>query len=74
MATTNNKHKVISILKRVKINISKWYIDTAKNLIVEWLSLDKYNRELNLELAIIYEKEHNYINAEYIYKDLLEIL
>jgi hypothetical protein len=29
---------------------------------------------LNLELAKIYEQEHNYINAEYIYKDLLEVL
>ena len=58
----------------IKINSLKWYIDTAKNLIVEWLSIDKYNRELNLELASIYEKEHNYINAEYIYKDFDSLL
>ncbi len=69
-----DKQKIIDILKRVKMNSSKWYFDTAKLLIVEWLSLDKHNRELNLELAIIYEKEKNYINAEYIYKDLLEVL
>jgi len=28
---------------------------------------------LNLELASIYEKERRYENAEYLYKDLLEI-
>jgi hypothetical protein len=28
---------------------------------------------LNLELANIYVKEKNYPNAEYIYKDLLEL-
>jgi hypothetical protein len=36
------------------------------------LSIDKYNKELNLELAYIYEKEKKYSNAEYIYKDLLD--
>lgn len=69
-----DKQKIAEIIKRVKLNSSKWYFDTAKNLIVEWLSLDKFNKELNLELAKIYEQEHNYINAEYIYKDLLEVL
>lgn len=69
-----NKTKVIDILKRVKSNSSKGYFDISKNLIVEWLSLDKYNKELNLELALIYEKEKNYLNAEYIYKDLLDFL
>ena len=69
-----DKDKVNKILKRVRVNSIKWYFDTARSLIVEWLSLDKYNRDLNIELASIYEKEQNYINAEYIYKDLLEIL
>jgi tetratricopeptide (TPR) repeat protein len=56
----------------VKTNASKWYFDTAKNLIVEWLSIDKFNKELNLQLWLIYEKEKNYSNAEYIYKELLD--
>ena len=70
----DDKKKIVEILKRVKMNSAKWYFDTSKNLIVEWLSLDKYNKDLNIELASIYEKEKNYINAEYIYKDLLEVL
>jgi len=72
--TDINREKVIDIIKRVKINSSKWYFDFSKNLIVEWLSIDKFNRDLNMELASIYEKEKKYLNAEYIYKDLLEHL
>lgn len=59
------------LIKRVKLNSSKWYYDTSKWLIIEWLSIDKYNRELNIELAYIYEKEWKYRNAELIYKDLI---
>ena len=55
-----HKNKVLDIIKRVRVNSTKWYFDTARNLIVEWLSFDKYNRELNIELALIYEKEKNY--------------
>ena len=69
----SDKQKIADIVKRVKLNSTKWYFDTSKNLIVEWLSIDKFNKDLNLELASIYEKEKNYVNAEYIYKDLLEI-
>jgi len=68
-----NKEKVLEIIKKAKNNSSKWYLDFAKNLLIEWLSIDKYNKELNLELASIYEKEKKYLNAEYIYKDLLEL-
>lgn len=69
-----NKDKLTDIIKRVKINTSKWFYDFAKNLIVEWLSIDKYNKDLNFQLATIYEKEWKYLNAEYIYRDLLEVI
>ncbi len=68
----NQKQELSDLLAKVKTNSSKWYFDTAKNLIVEWLSIDKYNKELNLQLGLIYEKEKNYSNAEYIYKELLD--
>ena len=64
--------KVAEILKRVEINAIKWYNDTAKWLLIEWLAIDKYNKSLNLELAKLYESEKNYIKAEYIYIDLLK--
>ncbi len=72
--TDATKKKIIDIVKKVRINSAKWYFDASKNLIVEWLSLDKFNKDLNLELAFIYEKERNYENAEYIYRDLREVL
>lgn len=61
------------ILGRAQVNKSRGYYDTARNLIVEWLAIDKNNRELNLELAEVYELEKKYKNAEYIYNDILEI-
>lgn len=68
-----DKNKLIEAIKRVKINISKGYYEAAKSLIIEWLAIDKYNTELNLELAHIYEEEKNYKNAEYIYNDLMHV-
>lgn len=70
--TRQEKDQITEILKRVKLNSTKWYFDAAKTLIIEGLSIDKFNKDLNLELALIYEKEKKYENAEYIYKDLLE--
>lgn len=64
--------KIAEILKRVDINFSKWYIDTAKSLIIEGLAIDKYNKDLNLSLAKIYENEKEYTKWEYIYIDLLK--
>jgi len=69
---TEESQKISDILKRVKINKLKWYFDTAKAILIEWLSIDKNNKELNIELASIYEEEKDYKKAEYIYNDLLE--
>jgi len=66
------KIDLTNIIKRVDTNIVKWYYDKARNLIVEWLAIDKYNKDLNIELAIIYEKEKKYKNAEYIYNEVIE--
>jgi len=70
--TAKDSKKIAEIIKRVKINKSKWYFDTARSLIIEWLSIDKINKDLNLELASIYEEEKDYKKAEYIYIDLLD--
>lgn len=59
-------------IKRVQVNKARWYYETARSLIVEWLTIDKNNKELNLELGEVYELEENFKNAEYIYKDMLE--
>lgn len=72
--TDEEINQLTEILKRVKNNSSKGYFDIAKWLIIEWLSIDKFNKDLNLELANIYIKEKNYQNAEIIYRDLLEVI
>lgn len=72
--SNNEKEKINDIIKKVKFNTTKWQFDLAKNLIIEWLSIDEYNRDLKLELAHIYEKEKKYLNTEYICKDLLNII
>ncbi len=69
--TDEEKVKINELLKKIKVNISKREYDVAKNLIVEWLTIDKFNIELNTELAWIYILEREYHKAEYIYKDLL---
>lgn len=67
------KQKLADILKRVRLNSERGYFDTSKSLIIEWLAIDKYNKDLNIELASIYEKENAYNNAIYIYKDLIGV-
>lgn len=69
--TPEDKLKIQDLLKKIQVNISKMEYDLAKNLIVEGLAIDKFNIELNLELAGIYITEENFGKAEYIYKDLL---
>lgn len=71
--TEDEKNKLQEIIKKVRVNTSKSYYEAAKSLIVEGLAIDKFNKELNLELAHIYEAEKNYKNAEYIYRDLVEL-
>ena len=71
--THNNTEKLRDTIKRVQINKERGYYDTARSLIIEGLAIDKNNRDLNLELWEVYELEENYKNAEYIYKDMLEI-
>lgn len=67
-----DSEKLREIIKRVQINISRWYLDSARTLIIEGLAMSKHNKDLNLLLADIYEREKKYQNAEYIYRDLLD--
>jgi len=67
----DDKNRIWDLLKKIRLNISLQEFDIAKNLIVEWLSIDKFDIEINLELASIYLFEKEYHKAEYIYKDLL---
>lgn len=64
--------QIREISKRAQVNISRWYLESARSLIIEWLALRKEDRDLNLLLADVYEREKKYQNAEYIYRDLLD--
>ena len=68
------KEEFIKIKKRIELNLWKSYFDIAKPLIIEWLAFDKFDKDLNLKLAFIYEKEKNFKNAEIIYKDMIKFL
>lgn len=69
--TDEDKVKLIDLVKKIHINIAKADYDVAKGLIIEWLTIDKFNIDINLELASIYILEKDYKKAEYVYKDLL---
>ena len=71
--TESDKVALVEILKKIKVNSFKWSYGDIKYLIIEWLTIDKYNKELNLELASVYESENNYKHAEFIYSDLVQI-
>lgn len=71
--TPEQSEKLREAAKRAQVNISRWYLESARSIIVEWLALKKEDRELNLLLADIYEREKKYQNAMYIYQDMLEI-
>lgn len=71
--TQDEKYKISDLLRKIRINISKKEYDLAQNLIVEWLAIDKFNIDLNIELASLYIMDKDYTKAEFIYKDLLLI-
>ena len=65
------KLNIADLLKKSRVFIGSKDFEKAKNFLVEWLSIDKFNKNLNLELAKIYILEKEFLKAEYIYKDLL---
>jgi len=69
--TSTDKLKLQETIKKVQIYVLKKEFDKAKNLIIEWLTIDKFHPDLNVELANIYIEEEEYVKAEYIYKDLI---
>ncbi|EKD29407.1 MAG: hypothetical protein ACD_78C00422G0010 [uncultured bacterium (gcode 4)] len=72
MALSNEeKQHLAEIIKNVKTRIARGEFWEARSRIVEGLSIEKFNKELNCLLASLYEKEHDYKKAELIYKDLI---
>lgn len=66
-----DRDEVIEIAKIAQTKINRWEYSDAKAKIIEWLSIDKFNKQLNVLLASLYEKDKDYKKAELIYKDLI---
>lgn len=63
--------EVIEIAKIVRTKIARGELTEARLRIIEGLSIDKWNKELNCLLASLYERDNEYRKAEFIYKDLI---
>ncbi|MCT4616713.1 MAG: hypothetical protein N4A38_00715 [Candidatus Gracilibacteria bacterium] len=66
-----DKKKIKDLLKQIHLTKARGEYDIAKNYIIEALLIDKFNKEINIELASLYIIDGDFIKAEYIYKDLL---
>jgi tetratricopeptide (TPR) repeat protein len=64
------REKLIEITGNVKTLIARGQFDDARALIVSGLAIEKSNRELNLLMASLYERDHAFEKAEYILKDV----
>lgn len=67
----DQKEIISEIVKLVKNKIWRWEYSDAKAKIIEWLSVSKFDKDLNILLASLYEKDKDYKKAELIYKDLI---
>ena len=70
---TSQVEKLTNLVSSIRTLIARGMNHEAQTLIVEWLSIEKNNRDLNLLLGSIYEHEWQFEKAEYVYKDLAEI-
>ncbi len=67
------REKLVEITNNTRTLVARGQLVEARALIIEWLSLSKEHRELNIILAELYERDHAFEKAEYIYKDLAHI-
>ncbi len=70
---TSQVEKLVWLVSSARTLIARGMMSEARTLIIEWLSLDKHHRDLNLLLGQIYEQDGQYEKSEYIYKDMAEI-
>lgn len=67
----DEKQQLIELIKSIKTRIARGEFSEARIRIIEGLSIEKFNKELNCLLASLYEKDRDYKKAELIYKDLI---
>lgn len=69
--SAEEKQKVSDCVASAKVRIAAGDYSDARAIVIEWLSLDKFHKELNILLASLYEIDKDYKKAELIYKDLI---
>jgi len=69
--TSQEKEYLTEALRNARSYIDRGQYDEARLKIIEGLSIDKANRDLNCLLAHIYEKENDFKKAELLYKDMI---
>lgn len=67
----DEKQYLTELIKTIKTRIARGEFNEARARIIEGLSIEKFNKELNCLLASLYEKDRDYKKAELIYKDLI---
>ncbi|NDK19910.1 hypothetical protein GW819_03640 [Candidatus Gracilibacteria bacterium] len=67
----DEKQYLTELIKTIKTRIARGEFSEARARIIEGLSMDKFNKDLNCLLASLYEKDRDYKKAELIYKDLI---
>jgi tetratricopeptide (TPR) repeat protein len=66
----NHSETLFALINTIRTVIARGQLIEARALIIQWLALDKWHRELNLMLGSLYEWERHLEKAEYVYKDL----
>ncbi|MDD2916599.1 MAG: hypothetical protein PHH70_02005 [Candidatus Gracilibacteria bacterium] len=67
----DEKQHIVELIKTIRTRIARGEFSEARARIIEGLSIEKFNKDLNCLLASLYEKERDYKKAELIYKDLI---
>lgn len=73
IARPKKREEISTLLSLIRTRLARGETQEAKAKIVEWLSLNKDHRELNLLLGEAYEIDGDYKRAEIIYKDLVPL-
>lgn len=67
----DQKQYLSELIKTIKTRIARGEFSEARARIIEGLSIEKFNKDLNCLLASLYEKDRDYKKSELIYKDLI---
>lgn len=69
--SNEDKEKMKTILSQIRLNKARGEYDLAKNSVIEGLLIDKFDKNINMELASLYLMDNDFEKAEIIYKDIL---